>query len=151
MATPVIRSVETTYPVSVDRAWAILSDTPRMVDMDPLLVSYEPENERLEEGTLNRVRSRVGPFPATLITRTEILDPPHRAVFVSVRPSRPVHVRTEDSLEEADGGCRYRVVFTVTPTVPGLGPLAARYVAGRLARTREQLMARLRDVMTADG
>jgi hypothetical protein len=35
--------------------------------------------------------------------------------------------------------------------VPGLGPLAARYVAARLARTREEFMSRLRDVMTADG
>jgi hypothetical protein len=137
--------------VSVEQAWAILADTPRMVDLDPLLISYEPENGAMEEGTLNRVRSRVGPFPATLTTRTEILEPPHRAVFVSVKPSKPVHVRAEDSLEEAADGCRYRVVLTVTPTLPGLGPLAARYVAGRLAQSREHLMPRLRDVMTSDG
>ena len=82
--------------------------------LDPLLESYEPENGVMEVGTLDRVRSRAGPFSAVLTTRTERLEPPSRAVFVSVRPARPVHVRSEDTLEPTGDGCRYRVVFTVT-------------------------------------
>jgi hypothetical protein len=151
MSVPVIRSVEATYPVSVQDAWAVLSDTPRMVALDPLLVSYEPENGVMEEGTLNHVRSRVGRFPVSLTSRTERLEPPHLVVFVSVRPARPVHVRTEDTLEQVDGGSRYRVEFTVTPTVPVIGPLAARFVAAQLVRTREALMERLRDVLIPEA
>jgi hypothetical protein len=136
-------------PVPVEEAWAALADTPRMVALDPALDAYEPELGTIEAGTLNRVRGRVGPFPTTLVTRTELLEPPTRAVFVSVTPSRPVRVRTEDTLEPVDGGCRYRVTVTVTPTVPVIGPLAARLLAVMMMRSRRRFMAMLHAAVVA--
>jgi uncharacterized protein YndB with AHSA1/START domain len=134
---------EITLPAPVEQVWALLADTPRMVALDPLLVAYEPEHGVIEAGTTNRVTSRVGPVRTTLVSRTEALEPPHRAVFVSVSPSHPVLVRAEDRLEAADGGCRYRVTFTVTPTTPLLGAPVARLVLRQLTRTRRGLMERL--------
>ena len=138
MGREVTASTEVVLPVSVDAACAVLSDTPRMVALDPALDSYEPEHGTVQAGTLNRVRAHVGPFPATMTTRTEELEPPHRAVFVTVSPSRPVRARTEDTLEAVQGGCRYQITIAVTPTLPLLGPPVAR------ASIRDKLAGRRR-------
>ena len=135
---------ELVLPVPVDQAWAVLSDTPRMVALDPLIDSYEPENGVVEEGTLNRVRSRIGPFPARLVTRTEVVDPPHRVVFESVSPSRPVRIRAEETLEALDDACRIRVRISVTPNLPLVGPLLARVVIRTMVTQRRRLLERLR-------
>jgi hypothetical protein len=148
MTVAVVTSTEVTLPVSVEQAWAVLSDTPRMISLDPLLDRYEPEGGTIEEGTLNRVRARFGPFRTTMTTRTELLEPPNRAVFVSVAPSRPVRVRTEDVLQRVEGGCRYRVTVTVTPTVPVVGRLAGWALARTMIRGRRRFQARLRTVLT---
>ncbi|WP_052667021.1 SRPBCC family protein [Nitriliruptor alkaliphilus] len=134
--------------VPVAEAWALLSDTPRMIAVDPLLVAYEPERGVLEEGTLNRVTARVGPFRARLMTRTEVLEPGRRAVFVSVRPRFPVRVRAEDTLEPTGSGCRYTVAMTVTATLPVVGHLLAPLIAWRMARQRQQLIGRVREELT---
>lgn len=119
-----------------------------MVALDPLLEAYEPERGHIEEGTPNRVTTRVGPLRLTATSRTEVIAAPHRAVFVSVQPTRPVHVRTEDTLEPDADGCRYTVTSTLTPTVPVIGPLAARLMARVVARSRRELMRRLREALT---
>lgn len=141
-----VASGELAVPVAA--AWALLSDTPRMVALDPLLVAYEPERGTLEVGTLNRVTARVGPFRTRLTTRTEALEPGRRAVFVSVRPRFPVRVRAEDTLEPTGAGCRYTVAMTVTPTLPVIGHLLAPLIARRIARQRQQLIGRLREELT---
>ena len=143
-------STEVILPISVDETWAVLSDTPRMVELDPLIDGYEPENGVVEEGTLNRVRSRVGPFPARLVTRTEVVEPPHRVVFESVSPSRPVRIRAEETLEALDDACRIRVRITVTPTLPLLGPLFARLIVRTMLTQRRRLLERLR-LEVSDG
>jgi hypothetical protein len=130
-------------PLSVEQAWAVLSDTPRMIALDPLLEAYEPEHGTLREGTLNRVTSRLGPWRMVMTTRTEVLDPPHRAVFVSVAPARPVRARTEDTLEPSPDGCRYTVVVTVKPTLPAVGHIAAFVAAAMMGRSRRRFMDRL--------
>jgi hypothetical protein len=135
-------------PVPVERAWALLADTPRMVELDPLLLAYEPEGGTMAEGGLNRVTSRLGPLRVRLTTRTEVFDPPGRAMFASVAPSRPVHVSADDRLDPTPTGCRYSVSFVVTPTVPVVGDLAATVVLRRLVSTRRRLMARLREELT---
>jgi carbon monoxide dehydrogenase subunit G len=150
MAAEVTASTEVMLPVSVEEAWAVLSDTPRMVALDPLLDRYEPERGRIEAGTLNRVRTRLGPFRATLTTRTELLEPPRRAVFVSVSPSRPVRARTDDTLEPANGGCLYRATITVTPTLPLFGPLLARVMIRRMVAGRRRFMERLHTVIAEE-
>ena len=150
MAGEVPASTEVVLPVSVEQAWAVLSDMPRMVALDPLIDRYEPEKGVIEAGTLNRVRSRVGPFPARLVTRTEVVEPPRRALFVSVRPSRPVRIRAKDTLEPADGGCRYRVTIAVTPTLPLLGAVFARAIICTMLARRRRFLERLR-VEVADG
>jgi hypothetical protein len=126
----------------------VLSDTPRMIALDTLLDRYEPEHGTIEAGTLNRVTARIGPFRTTMTTRTELLQPPRRAVFVSVSPSRPVRARTEDTLDPVDAGCRYRVTITVTPTLPVLGPLAARVLIRTMVRGRRRFLARLHTEVT---
>jgi hypothetical protein len=143
-------STEVVLPVSVEAAWAVLSDTPRMLAMDPSLDRYEPEHGTIERGTLNRVRARFGPFRAWMVTRTERFEPPHRAVFVSESPSRPVRARTEDILEPVGSGCRYRVTVTVTPTVPLVGGLAAWLSVRMMVRARRRFLGRLRTAIT-DG
>ena len=150
MASAVTASTEVGLPVSVEQVWALLSDTPRMVALDPALDSYEPEHGTVEAGTLNRVRARLGPLRTSMTTRTEELEPPHRAVFVTVAPSRPVRARTEDTLEAVAGGCRYRVTITVTPTLPLLGPLVARASIRTILAGRRRFMKRLRAEL-ADG
>jgi carbon monoxide dehydrogenase subunit G len=147
MRREITRTASLVLPVPVEEAWAVLADTPRMVALDPLLDAYEPERGVMEAGTLNRVRGRVGPLRTTLVTRTEVLEPPTRAVFVSVKPSRPVRARTEDTLEPAEGGCRYRVTVTAIPTVPAVGHLAARLLAGTMVRSRRRFMANLRTAL----
>jgi carbon monoxide dehydrogenase subunit G len=148
MRREITRTASVVLPVPVEEAWAVLADTPRMVALDPALDAYEPERGTMEAGTLNRVRGRVGPIRTTLVTRTEELDPPTRAVFVSVRPSRPVRARTEDTLEPVEGGCRYRVTVTVTPTVPVVGHLAARLLAATMMGGRRRFMTNLRTAVT---
>jgi carbon monoxide dehydrogenase subunit G len=151
MAVEVTRSTEVVLPVSVEDAWAVLSDTPRMVALDPLLDRYKPERGTIEEGTLNRVRARLGPLRTTMTARTELLEPPRRAVFVSVSPSRPVRVRTEDVLEAVEGGCSYRVTVTVTPTVPLVGRPAVWVMVRTMAADRRRFQARLRtEIATSD-
>ena len=148
MATPVTVREQINLPVPVAAAWAFLGDTPRMVALDPLLEAYEPERGHIEQGTLNRVTTRIGPLRMTATSRTEVVDAPHRVVFTSVQPSRPVHVRTEDTLEPDGAGCRYSVTSTLTPTVPVVGPFAARLMARLIARSRRELMRRLREALT---
>ena len=150
MTAEVTASTEVVLPVSVEEAWAVLSDTRRMVALDPLIDAYEPEHGTIEAGTLNRVRSRLGPLRTTMTTRTELLEPPYRAVFVSVSPSRPVQARTEDTLEPANGGCRYRVTVTVTPTLPLLGPLLARVMIRTMVAGRHRFMERLHTAITEE-
>ena len=147
LATSLTVREQVVLPATVDEAWAFLADTPRMVALDPLLVAYEPERGVIEEGTLNRVTTRIGPLRTTMTSRTEVLDPPSRVVFASVRPSRPVHVRTEDTLEPLGQGCPYVVTATLTPTVPVVGQLAARLMARAMARSRRELMQRLRSAI----
>lgn len=150
MGAEVTRSTEVVLPTSVDETWAMLSDTPRMVALDPLIDRYEPEHGVIEVGTLNRVCSRIGPFSARLVTRTEALEPPRRATFVSVRPARPVRIRAEEALEPTEAGCRLRVTITATPTLPLLGSLSARTVSRMMLTQRHRLLERLRDEM-AEG
>jgi carbon monoxide dehydrogenase subunit G len=150
MTGAVTTSTAVMLPVSVEKAWAVLSDTPRMIALDPLLERYEPEGGTIQEGTLNRVRARFGPFRATMTTRTELLEPPHRAAFVSVSPSRPFRVRTEDTLQPVEGGCRYRVTVAVTPTMPVAGRPAAWLLARTMVRGRRRFMARLLTAMAED-
>jgi hypothetical protein len=78
MAEPVIVSEQVLLPTSVEEAWAFLGDTPRMVALDPMLVAYEPERGVIEQGTVNRVTTRIGPVRTTVTSRTEILDPAER-------------------------------------------------------------------------
>jgi hypothetical protein len=144
LAVVVTASTAVVLPVPVEEAWGVLSDTPRMVALDPLIDRYEPELGTVQAGTLNRVRGRLGPFPTRLVTRTEVIEPPRRAVFVSVAPSRPVQVRAEETLEPVDGGCRLRVTVTVTPTMRVVGPPAAWATARLMVRARRRFLARLR-------
>ena len=44
MGREVTASTEAILPISVEETWAVLSDTPRMVALDPLIDSYEPES-----------------------------------------------------------------------------------------------------------
>lgn len=150
MAREVTGSTQVVLPVPVEQAWAVLSDTPRMVALDPLIDSYEPENGAVEEGTLNRVRSRIGPFPARLVTRTEVVDAPHRVVFESVSPSRPVRIRSEETLAALEDGCCIRVRISVTPNLPLVGPLFARLVIRTMLTQRRRLLERLR-LEVSDG
>jgi carbon monoxide dehydrogenase subunit G len=143
MTTATTATAEVALPVPVDEAWAFLGDTSRVVALDPVLVAYEPETGTVEEGTLNRVTARVGPFRTVMTTRTEVLEPPHRAVFASVSPSRPVRVLTEDTLESTERGCRYTVTMTITPTVPVFGHLAAKLIGPMMIRGRRRFMERL--------
>lgn len=140
---PVQVSEEVVLPVSVIRAWEYLGATDRMVELDPLLESYEPESGAISEGTTNRVVSRLGPLRMHMVTRTTALDPPHRVVFENVKPSWPLRVRTEDVLLEHRGGTLYRVTSTVAGRGP-IGILLARPVARQMMRTRRQLMERVR-------
>ncbi len=130
------------FPTDVQQVWNLLTDTPRMIALDPMIESYEPENGVIEGGTLNVVTSRIGPLRLHMTTRTEILEPPHRAVFVSVVPRRPVQVRVEDTLSPVYGGTLYTVRLTVEPAGV-LGRLLAPLVARFMARSRRRLMRRL--------
>lgn len=135
-------------PVEVETAWEVLSDLPRMVERDPLLVDYQPENGVIEEGTLNRVTTKVGPLRMKATSRTAVLDPPHRVVFESVEPAAPVRITTEDRLDPAEGGCRYQVTSTIVPTNI-LGRLVAPLMGRTIARTRRRLMADLHQELSA--
>jgi hypothetical protein len=139
------------FAATCEELWAVLADTPRMVAIDPLLERYEPETGTIQQGTSNRLTARFGPVRSRLTTFTEVLEPPHRAVFVSVTPSRPVRVRTEDLLEPLEGGCRYRVTITAVSTAPGIGPLAAALVPRVMARSRSRFMQRLRTALAAEA
>jgi hypothetical protein len=114
-----------------------------MVAIDPVRDRDEPESGEIEQGTLNRVQTRLGPLRARVTTRTKVLDPPHRAVFVSVAPSRPVRIRTEDTLEAVADGCIYRIMVTVTPTVPVIRRLAGWALVRMMVRGRRRFQARL--------
>jgi hypothetical protein len=135
--------VEREYPVPIERLWALLSDTATMLQLDPLLVSYEPDGGPMAAGRENEVRAKLGPFTVGLRTLTERLDPPHGASFVSVRPRYPVRVRTQEWLEPTTVGCRYRVHTSASATLPVIGHVAAVLVPRRIARTRRVLLERL--------
>jgi hypothetical protein len=150
MAVEVTASTEVVLPIAVEDAWAVLSDTPRMVTLDPMLDAYEAERGTIQAGTLNQVTARFGPLRTRLTTRTELLEPPHRAVFVSVSPSRPVRARVEDTLEPAKGGCRYRVMITLTPTLPLFGPLLARVMIRTMVAGRRRFVQRLHTAITEE-
>ena len=141
----VAESIE--LPVPVEEVWEFLGDTRQMVAMDPALEAFAPENGAVEVGTVNRITIRLGPFRARIVTRTEVLDPPNRVMFVGVSPARPVHVVTEDTLEPSGRGCRYTVMHSVTPTFPVIGSIIAPLVARGLARTRRTLMERIRNTL----
>jgi hypothetical protein len=145
---PVQVSEEVVLPVPVMRAWEYLGDTAHMVELDPLLESYEPECGAISQGTTNRVVSRLGPLRVRLVTRTTVLDPPHRAVFESVKPGWPLRVRTEDELFEHPEGTLYRVTSTVQGRPP-IGFLLARPVARQMMRTRRRVMERVRGELAA--
>jgi hypothetical protein len=130
-------------PVPVGRAWEYLEDTEHMVELDPLLESYEPEAGVIQEGTTNLVVSRMGPLRMRVITRTVELEPPRRVVFENVKPNWPLRITTEDTLDEHADGTLYRVATTIDGLTP-LGWLLARPVARRMMRTRRQLMNRIR-------
>lgn len=83
-------SEEVVLPVPVARAWEYLVNTQRMVELDPLIESYEPETGVIAKDTTNQVVSRLGPLRMRLITRTAELDPPHRVVFENVKPNWPL-------------------------------------------------------------
>lgn len=136
------RVEEVVLPLPPDEAWAVLADTPRMIAMDPVLESFEPEGGVLTEGELNHVASRLGPLWAKAVSRTAVLDPPHRAVFESVKPHWPLRIRTEDALEEVEGGTRHRVTTELEASDP-VGWAMIRPMAGFFARTRRELMRRL--------
>jgi hypothetical protein len=138
-------TAQVVLPLTVQQAWALLGDTPRMVALDPLLEAYEPERGAIEAGTLNRVTARLGPFRFRLTTRTELLEAPRRAAFVSVSPSRPIRLRAEDTLEPVEGGCRYTMTATATPTLAAVGHVAARLVPRIMARSRRRFLRRLRE------
>lgn len=144
------QSASVDLPVPVEQVWRLLSDIPSMVAIDPAVEAYEPDGGTLAEGTLNRVTGRMGPLRTRMTTLTEVLDPPRRAVFTSVVPSRPVTARTEDMLESTTAGCRYTVTVTVTPTLPVVGHLAAVFLARYMVRSRRVFMDRLR-VLVEDG
>jgi carbon monoxide dehydrogenase subunit G len=150
IAVPVQVSEQVMLPVPVMRAWEYLGDTARMVELDPLLESYEPEGGAISQGTTNRVVSRLGPLRMRLVTRTTVLDAPHRAVFESVKPRWPLRVRTEDVLIEHREGTLYRVTSTVRGAGP-IGAMLARPVARRMMRTRRQLMERVRQELAESG
>jgi hypothetical protein len=143
----VVRHEEILLPASVQDAWALLSDTRRMVELDPAFEAYEPEGGVIQEGTVNHIVSRLGPFRINGVTRTTVLEPPRRAVFENVSPRWPVRVTAEDVLEDADGGCRYRVTMRFEASDP-IGWLAIRPMASFLARTRRQVMGRVREELT---
>ncbi len=147
---PVQVSEEVLLPVPVLRAWEYLGDTARMVQLDPLLESYEPATGELSPGTTNQVVSRFGPLRLRLVTRTTVLDPPHRVVFENVRPQWPLRVRTEDVLTPHPGGTVYRVTSTVRGVGP-IGSLLARPVARQMLRTRRRLMERVRQELAETG
>ena len=136
-------------PAGVEEVWDLLADVPRMLALDTMIESYEPEHGALEEGTLNRVTSRIGLLRLRMTTRTETLERPHRAVFVSVSPRRPVQVRVEDTLSSAGSGTLYTVRLTVEPTGV-VGRLLAPLVARLMGRSRRRLMRRLADVFRPD-
>ena len=50
MTAEVSASTEVVLPVAVADAWAVLSDTPRMVTLDPLIEAYEPERGTIWRG-----------------------------------------------------------------------------------------------------
>ena len=134
--------VERVLPVEPQALWDVLSDTSRMLRLDPMLESYEPENGALEEGTLNRATSRLGPLRLRMTTRTEVLEPPFRAVFVSVTPKRPARIRVEDTLTSVEGGTSYAIRISVEP-VGVAGRLLAPSLARFMARSRRQMVERL--------
>lgn len=137
-------------PVPVRRAWEYLGDTARMVELDPLLESYEPATGELSQGTTNQVVARLGPLRLRLVTRTSVLEPPHRVVFENVQPRWPLRVRTEDALTQHPEGTSYRVTSTVQGVGP-IGALVARPVAQQMMRTRRRLMERVRQELAETG
>jgi hypothetical protein len=143
--------VSAVLPGTPEQVWALLSDTPRMVAADPLFEAFEPELGVITEGTTNRITTRLGPVRLRATSRTEVLEPPRRATFVSVRPARPVHLRSEETLAAVIGDrCRYEVVSTLTPTVPVVGHLAARLMGANIRWSRRRLVGALRAMLVAD-
>lgn len=51
--------VERVLPIELQALWDVLSDTSRMLRLDPMLESYVPENGDIQVGTLNRATSRL--------------------------------------------------------------------------------------------
>lgn len=143
-------SEEVVLPVPVTRAWDYLTDTPHMVELDPLLESYEPETGVIALDTTNEAVSRIGPLRMRAITRTVDLDPPHRVVFESVKPNWPLRIRTEDTLSEHPDGSQYRVTTSIEGVTP-IGWLLARPVARRMMQTRRELMSLIHDELAAQG
>ena len=132
-------SEQIVLPVTVEQAWDYFGNVSHLVELDPMLESYEPDAGTLQEGTTNHVVSRLGPLRMRMVTRTAVLDPPHRVVFENVKPSWPLRVRAEDTLTAHPAGTLYQVTITIGGVGP-IGRLLARPVGGRMIRTRRQLM-----------
>jgi hypothetical protein len=89
--------------------------------IDPAVRSWTPESEPIGVGTPFTIRGRLGAVPIRGTNETVTWDPPHLAVYRTVRPTWPFRMTAEHRFD-ADGDDRTRYTWTPTPVTIARDP-----------------------------
>ncbi|HJR25700.1 MAG TPA: SRPBCC family protein [Acidimicrobiales bacterium] len=102
--------------------------------IDPAVRRWEPDRRPIGIGTTFEIRGWFQWLPIRGTSRVTEWDPPHRGVFESIRPIRPLRVLAVHELEPDGAGTRY--TWSQTFFHDGrVGRLAARVITPLVART----------------
>ena len=138
---------------SPDVAFAYLGDPRTAPEVDPAVISYEPDTDPMRVGTRNKVRFRMFGFPVTMYSEVKQWDPPSRMVIQSIKPKRPVRGTATHTFEPHPEGTLYTWAMEIEPTLPGAGLLArvfSRFMRNA-ARAQQQRFKRIMEKRSPDG
>lgn len=131
---------------SPEEAFAYLGDPSTATEVDPAVISYEPDSIPMRAGTTSRVRARLGLLPVSMTTRVREWEEGRRMVIETVRPARPFRAVATHVFEPHPDGTIYTWSMEFFSTFPGGGiPAAAASMMMRRAVRAQQ--RRFKEIM----
>jgi carbon monoxide dehydrogenase subunit G len=132
--------------VSPEAAFAYLGDPSTATEIDPAVISYEPDTVPMGVGTRNKVRFRM--FGLRMKMYSEVLEweVGRRMVIRSIKPRRPVVGTATHSFEPHKEGTLYTWAMEVEPTMPG-GWLFARLFTRFMRDAARKQQRRFKEIM----
>jgi hypothetical protein len=117
--TVVSRSVLLAHPVR--SVFEAVNDPRTAPSVDPAVRRWEPDRLPIDVGTRFEIRGRLQWLPIRGRSVVVVWDPPHLAVYESVRPRWPIAMRATHRFQPAADGTRY----TWESTIRGRGAIGA--------------------------